>query len=133
MDVDRCRKTVIAGTFAIARKSLSNANPISSVGLRCTSMLSMKLPSMIASSTRKAFTRAMPKHLQHSLIHLGARHARSDGRSDGVGVEVGYPTTRGRGENSRVGRVARIPRTRLTPEMAGPIFNFSAEIFRSSR
>jgi hypothetical protein len=29
MDADRRRKTVIAGTFAIARKSLSNAQPIS--------------------------------------------------------------------------------------------------------
>jgi hypothetical protein len=34
MDGDRRRKTVIAGTFAIDRKSLSNAQPISLVRSR---------------------------------------------------------------------------------------------------
>jgi hypothetical protein len=48
MDADRRIKTVIAGTFAIDRKSLSNAQPISPVGLRCTPVISMTLPSMNA-------------------------------------------------------------------------------------
>ena len=36
MDADRRRKTVITGTFAIRRKSLSNAQPISADRSQCT-------------------------------------------------------------------------------------------------
>jgi hypothetical protein len=72
MDGDRRRKTVIAGTFAIDRKSLSNAQPISPVGSRCTTVFSMTLPSTNARSisdrppAQKGFTRALSQHLQHS-------------------------------------------------------------------
>jgi hypothetical protein len=42
MDAPRRRKTVIAGTFAIARKSLSNPCPISVAANRVTSVASAK-------------------------------------------------------------------------------------------
>jgi hypothetical protein len=42
MDAPRRRKTVIAGTFAIARKSLSNLCPISVAADRVTSVASAK-------------------------------------------------------------------------------------------
>ena len=73
MDTDRRRKTVIAGTFAIRRKSLSNAQPISADEIASHHQVDMIITSMHAPSLHpplkpalKGFTRALSQHLQQS-------------------------------------------------------------------
>jgi hypothetical protein len=75
--------------------------------------------------------RRVANHVFHSVGSVSrARPARqrSDGWSHGVTSILRSVPCEGRGENSRVGRAARIWRMRLPPEMAGPIFDFSAKI-----
>ena len=50
-------------------------------------------------------------------------------QTQGAGVDLGFPSQRGRGENSQVGRVAPNSHTRLTLKTPGPDFIFSGEYF----
>jgi hypothetical protein len=63
MDGDRRRKTVIAGTFAIARKSLSNAQPISADKSQRTkaemTMASMYVPTLHEARAEGIYARAL--------------------------------------------------------------------------
>src|SRR5579859_4092904 len=76
-------------------------------------------------STGKGFTRAMPTR-SFTVLKQSAR-ARAAAWSQGVGVDLGFPAQRGRGENSQVAALAPISPTRLRSKTAGPDFNFSHE------
>jgi hypothetical protein len=78
MDVDRRRKTVSAGTFAIERKSLSNAQPISPVGSQLTPVISMLLPSMHSSGGERVFAPGLP-HSEDSVGGRATAHAKGRG------------------------------------------------------
>jgi hypothetical protein len=96
MDADRRRKTVIAGTFAIVCKSLSNAQPISAdesqrTGAEMT-MASMHVPTLHEAPRRRTFTRALSQDLQHSWKErraLGRPHAREIGSRGWVALVSG--------------------------------------------
>jgi hypothetical protein len=82
MDADRRRKTVIAGTFAIGRKSASNSRPISAGEMQRTkaemTMASMHVPTL-HKARAKGISRALLQRLSHWLRerpaaeHIAAR------------------------------------------------------------
>src|SRR5438046_8675018 len=90
MDANRRRKTVIAGAFAIERKSVSNPYPISAdESHRATQVdmvtTSMREPSFHSAQTvAEGFSRALSQHLQHSQKQRRARAHTREGRGEGL-------------------------------------------------
>jgi hypothetical protein len=78
MDTDRRRKTVIAGTFAIGRKSLSNAQPISADETQRTkaemTMASTHMPTLHEARAERHLRR-VANQVFHSVeaVEAGAR------------------------------------------------------------
>jgi hypothetical protein len=103
MDADRRRKTVIAGTFAIGRKSLSNAQPISHVGSRRTPVIRMTLCSMNVVGPKGIYARALSTAL--TLVE-GTTGASAGTLIEGVGGGLGNLASGGR-EGKPTGRRSR--------------------------
>ena len=85
MDADRRGKTVIAGTFAIARKSLSNAQPISADEIASHHQVDMIITSMHAPSLHPAQAGAEGIYARNQA---GPRYRNSD---------LGQPISESRG------------------------------------
>jgi hypothetical protein len=101
MDADRRRKTVIAGTFAIAGKSLSNAHPISADEIASHHQVDMIITSMHAPSLHpplkpalKGFTRALSQHLQQSRKEQrgAVDRGRARGKNRSIEIPAGFRT-----------------------------------------
>jgi hypothetical protein len=95
MDDCRRRKTVFAGTFAIARKSVSNSRPITLVERDALKRI------------RKGYTRAA----FHSVAAVQARGRAREGRGWGLFSE-GSPRT-SRGQKTEFGGSAGVAPSRL--------------------
>jgi hypothetical protein len=80
MDTDRRIKTVIAGTFAIGRKSLSNAQPISADETQRTkaemTMASTHMPTLHEARAERHLRRAA-NQVFHSVEAVEGRHPRN--------------------------------------------------------
>lgn len=113
MDTCRRRKTVFAGTFAIARKSVSNSRPITLVERN------------VLHRIRKGYTRAMYQHLSHCLREIARASVRASG---GAALDLGSALKATRGQNSEFGAVAPTTRTRATSETPRAIFILNAKI-----
>jgi hypothetical protein len=87
MDADRRRKTVIAGTFAIASKSLSNAPPIS-VAESLASDASANRP------LEGIYARGLP----HSRIFIGSNGAGEQGGARPSTIPGNLASGSGRGK-----------------------------------
>jgi hypothetical protein len=96
MDADRRRKTVIAGTFAIACKSLSNAQPISADRSQRTkaemTMASMYVPTLHEARAEGIYARVSNHDLRmdrtvfaSAQVRVLPHHDRTDGRRVGGG------------------------------------------------
>jgi hypothetical protein len=107
VDADRRRKTVIAGTFAIGRKSLSNAQPISPVGSRRTSVIRMALTSIDATGAEDIYARALsrPSTLWEGKTRAPAPTRAGEIRRRGPVTIPGDPAS-----GTRRGKIGRSPR-----------------------
>jgi hypothetical protein len=133
MDADRRRKTVIAGTFAIRRKSLSNAQPISAdrsqrIKAEMT-MASMHVPTL-HKACADGHLRACSLKTFSTLGRKDApgRQRSADGWSDGVGVDLGIPITKTRRESFEFEAGAGATHTRPTPETSRLFLIFAPKI-----
>jgi hypothetical protein len=83
MDTDRRRKTVIADTFAIGRKSLSNAQPISADETQRTkaetTMVSTHMPTLHKARAERHLRR-VTNHVFHSAGSVSRAHPLEPGK-----------------------------------------------------
>jgi hypothetical protein len=109
MDADRRRKTVIAGTFAIGRKSVSNSRPISA-----GEMQRPKAEMTVTSTRCQRFTKPAPK---------GSTSA--EGAGWGLSFEKTLTGDDG-GQNRSIGIDLLFPSRDLLLQSFRPQFLFSA-------
>jgi hypothetical protein len=117
MDGDRRIKTVTAGTFAISRKSLSNAQPISADETQRTkaemTMASPHMPTLHEARAERHLRRVSNHNLRMDRTVSAGTHtrARCDQRHRAHGIDgVGCHHSKDRPQGGPGGKIGRSPR-----------------------